>query len=610
MTHSLESSNKELPSNAPFLLPRTAILKWFAPVIERITGLSKLHKHYTKRPNVQDTNVFLSHTLNSLGIEYTTSNLSYANIPNSGPLVIVANHPLGGVEGVILAHILLEFRPDLLVMANHLLKRIPELDSLFIGVNVFEGKDAIRANLNAIKHANRHLANQGALLIFPAGEVSTYDKNNQLQDKKWNRLAGKLAQNHNANCLPIFIDGKNSKPFYLAGKVHPLLRTLMLGRELLNKQGKPISITGGSLIAHNEIKKLSNAEEITKYLRLNTYLINQATHNKTQTHVKSSKSTEETIQADVSSIDLFSAVQNLPENALLHQQQQFSTYISSIDEMGPILTQIGIIRERSFRAVGEGTNKSIDIDDFDQHYLHLFIWDNDKNAIVGAYRLGLVDQILADKGIRGLYSRTLFEFDESFINNQKTAIEMGRSVIDIPYQKSLTPLLMLWKGIATYISRNPHYQTLFGPVSISGEYKALTHQLIIQCLTTHYYDQQSAKLVKAINPVKVSKKSFWSLSLLTGLADLQLLSNLVSRLENGRSLPVLIRQYLTFNGRFVCFNIDPDFNQAIDGLIIVDLTKVSQNTLGKYMGQADAEKYLDRYANHSAFNFESSEKSE
>lgn len=588
-----QNLNTSLDSS-PFLLPRSRSLKWIAPVIENMTGLASLHKHYLARPDNADTETFLTHTLDALGIRYQTHQLDKNNVPESGPLLIVANHPLGGVEGVILAKILLAYRPDLLVMANHFLKRIPELSSLFIGVDVFEGKEAMRANLKAIKQANKHLANQGALLIFPAGEVSTYDNEmKQLQDKEWNRLVGMLAQKHKANCLPIFIGGKNSKSFYLAGKVHPRLRTLLLGRELLNKKGTEIPIFGGNLISSSEFSKLESADDITNYLRLNTYLIEQSKESE-NTPLNALDNPAE-IAADISSQVLKDAIMALPNDSLLVEQKQFSVYISDAQNMGPILQQIGIMRERNFRVVGEGTGKSIDLDEFDQDYRHLFIWDNESEVIAGAYRLGLVDQILEQKGIKGLYSRTLFDFDNNFLALQGKSIEMGRSVIDAPYQRSLSALLLLWKGIGTFVARNPSYQTLFGPVSISGEYQTLTHQLIVQCLTTHYYDTESANLVKATNPLTPSKKPFWSLSLLSGLGDLQLLSNLVSRLEKGKGLPVLIRQYLALKGRFVSFNVDPDFNQTVDGLILVNLTDVPQRMLAKYMGSEQAKQYLCHY---------------
>jgi len=347
------------------------------------------------------------------------------------------------------------------------------------------------------------------------------------------------------------------------------------------------------LISSSEFSKLDNADDITNYLRLNTYLIGQS--NQTADTPLNALDNPLPIDPDISSVLLKQTIDSLPEDSLLVQQKQFNVYISDALHMGPILQQIGIMRERNFRVVGEGTGKSIDLDEFDHDYMHLFIWDHDANVIAGAYRLGLVDKIMEKKGIKGLYSRTLFDFDKNFLQLQGKSIEMGRSVIDAPYQRSLSALLLLWKGIGTFVARNPSYQTLFGPVSISGEYQTLTHQLIVQCLTTHYYDLESAKLVKATNPLLPSKKPFWSLSLLSGLGDLQLLSNLVSRLEKGKGLPVLIRQYLALKGRFVSFNVDPDFNQTVDGLILVNLPDVPLRMLSKYMGSEQAKSYLCHY---------------
>ncbi|MCZ2721182.1 lysophospholipid acyltransferase family protein [Marinomonas sp. 15G1-11] len=586
---------------SPFLLPRTtASMKCFAPIVESITGLKKLHKHYLTRPQNADTNTFLTHTLDSLGIRFHSSGEPLEGIPKTGPLLIVANHPLGGVEGVILAKMLMQYRPDIQVMANLFLKRIPELDNLFIGVDVFETKEARRTNMKAIKEAGQHLTTGGALLIFPAGEVSTFDdQTHHLQDKEWGRLVGRLARSSKASCLPIFIEGQNSPLFYKAGNIHPRLRTVLLGRELLNKKNKSIGIRCGSIIEPHEISKMDNDQDITNYLRLNTYLLEQTqpVHQKDLTkeakEIPAPSRPLAPILEEVASAELEKAIHALPSDHLLIQQKQFSVFIAEATEIPCILKQIGIIRERNFREVGEGTGREIDLDQFDDHYLHLFIWDKEQKNIVGAYRLGLVDDLTQKSGIQGLYSRTLFKFDENFIKTQPNAIEMGRSVIDKPYQKSLSPLMLLWKGIATFVSRNPQYKTLFGPVSISGEYKALTHQLIVSCLTAHFYDADRSKLVEATHPVPLASKPFWSVNLLSGLADIQLLSNIVSRLENGAGVPVLIRQYLSLQGRFISFNVDPDFNQTVDGLITVDLTQLTPRVLGKYMGKEQAEYYLD-----------------
>lgn len=584
---------------SPFRLPRTTTsMKWLAPVVESITGLRKLHSHYLARPNNADTDTFLTHTLDALGIRFHTTGEPLEGIPKTGSLLIVANHPLGGVEGVILAKILMQYRPDIQVMANLFLKRIPELDNLFIGVDVFETKEARRTNMKAIKEAGQHLTTGGALLIFPAGEVSTFNERKQLQDKEWGRLVGRLARTSNAHCLPIFIEGENSPLFYKAGLIHPRLRTLLLGRELLNKKNVSIGVRCGSVISPHEISKMDNDQAITNYLRLNTYLLEQ-NQPCTQKDINPEKLTQPRTLAplmkDVPPDKLEVAINALSAKNLLVEQKQFRVFIASASEIPVILTQIGIIRERNFRAVGEGTGKAIDLDQFDEHYLHLFIWDKEQKSIAGAYRLGLVDKLTTHSGIQSLYSRTLFKFDHNFLTTQPNAIEMGRSVIDKPYQKSLSPLMLLWKGIAAFVSRNPQYTTLFGPVSISGEYKELTHQLIVSCLTAHFYDAERSSLVEATHPVAQANKPFWSVNLLSGLADIQLLSNIVSRLEKGAGVPVLIRQYLSLQGRFISFNVDPDFNQTVDGLITVDLTKLTPRVLGKYMGREQAETYLQHH---------------
>lgn len=586
-------------SFSPFQLPRSGLTRWLVPIVEKATGLSYLHRHYLQRPPATTVPDFLRFTLKTLGISYHSEGLALEQLPQSGPLLIVANHPLGGVEGVILSELLMQVRPDLKVMANHFLKRIPELNELFIGVDVFEGSDAIKANMKAIRQAGHHLKDGGALLIFPAGEVSVYDDDGErLQDKEWSRFVGRLARTSHADVLPVFIDGQNSSWFYRAGKIHPRLRTLLLGRELINKKDQSIGLRLGSLIGHNEIQKMASDQAITDYLRLNTYLLGEQPEQIAVTAPPRALDTQ-AIQSDIPADILQQAIQQLPESARLLEHKQFAVYIGNAPELGDLLTQIGIIRERNFRAVGEGTGKAIDLDKFDQHYHHLFIWDSEQRAIAGAYRLGVTKEIIQSQGMQGLYSRTLFDFDERFLDSMPNSIELGRSVIDANYQKSLAPLMLLWKGIAAFVSAHPNHQTLFGPVSISGEYRTLTHQLIVSCLTSHYYDVEKAQLVKATTPLSTSPRPFWSVGLLSGLGNLQLLSNLVARLENGKGLPVLIRQYLSLNGRFVCFNVDPDFNQTVDGLILVDLTQVPHKVLAKYMGNDAAKSYLTHHGQSS-----------
>ncbi|GAL10407.1 putative hemolysin [Vibrio astriarenae] len=268
--------------NSPFRLPRKTPFGIGENVAEWATGLSKLDQLYAQRPVNCSTQEFLRFALESLGISYQIESGQLNSVPKSGATVVIANHPLGGIEGVILAELLLMVRPDVKILANQYLKLVPELSSLFIGVDVLEQDRTKRANASALRIANQHLAEQGLLLIFPAGEVShpTQRDLSLVEDKDWHRSVASLVKRNKATTVPFFIHGHNSKPFYAAGKIHPMLRTLMLGRELLNKKQRPIKLAVGQPIKAKELLSLDDKQAV-HYLRLNTYLLrHQAQHRK------------------------------------------------------------------------------------------------------------------------------------------------------------------------------------------------------------------------------------------------------------------------------------------------------------------------------------------
>jgi putative hemolysin len=582
------------PSTSPFRLPRKTPFGLGESFAEWATGLSRLDKFYAQRPAGCNTQEFLRFTLDVLGIDYQVMRGSLNNVPSSGPTVVVANHPLGCVEGVILAELLLTIRSDIQILANQYLKTVPELDELFIGVDVFESQDAKRSNMRALRSANKHLANGGLLLMFPAGEVSQLvdRKKGKLEDKEWSRSVSSLIRKNKAVTVPMFINGQNSRRFYMAGKIHPLLRTLMLGRELLNKNDDTISIAIGDEIKYKEVNKLDD-KKLVNYLRLNTYLLNNSVQpSATVQTMDNATAVADALPYESIQLDL----DNLPEDAHLLTSNEFDVYCTRAQNIPSIMHEIGRLRELNFRQVGEGTGLALDLDDFDDKYYQLFVWDNENRRLVGAYRLGLVDEVTKDKGVSGLYSTTLFHYDQRFLDrmNSGRAIEMGRSVIAQEYQRSMSALLLLWKGIATYVHRHPKYTHLFGPVSISNDYSHEARQLLAETMTLHHYDVESAKCVKASNPLQ-SKGSSWNTSLLTALGDLQLLSRVIARVDTGKGVPVLLRQYLGLKGKLVCFNVDPAFNDALDGLIVVDLRKVPQKTLGRYMGSDESKTYLSTH---------------
>ncbi len=579
--------------DSPFRLPRYTPFGLGESVVEWATGLSKLDRLYQDRKNELSSFEFMNYTLSALNIDYSVASGSTENIPEEGPVVIVANHPLGAIEGVILADLVGSVRQDVKVLANELLKRLPELDDLFIGVDVFNGKESKRTNAKAIRDANRHLADGGLLIVFPAGEVSSYRKGAKtLTDIEWSKSVAKFVKRHQATTVPIFINGKNSELFYQAGRVHPLLRTALLGRELLNKRASTISISIGSSIPYSEIKSFEKEMDIVNYLRLNTYLMSQQDSPNTPIH---EPSFDTQVIAPIPPEVLAIEVDSLPEEMKLLEQGDFEVYCTPSQSIPNLIREIGRVREESFREVGEGSGLACDLDEYDLYYHQLFVWNKAKAELVGAYRLGMVDKLIAKHGLDQLYSRSLFNYNQEFIDTLENSIELGRSVVSKPYQKSLNSLLLLWKGIATFVSRRPQYTHLFGPVSISNDYSHNARLLIATTLSIHHYDEQKANLVSPSSPLNTSNNVFWQNHLLSSLASVPLLSKVLARMEQGKGLPVLLRQYLGMNGKLVCFNVDPSFNDALDGLIVVNLKKVPLKTLGKYMGRELAQDYLEQH---------------
>jgi putative hemolysin len=578
--------------DSPFRLPRKTPFGIGESVVEWATGLSTLDSLYQQDALPEDSFEFMQEALARIGTQYQIDHGSLDNVPTEGSVLIVANHPFGGIEGIILASLISLVRKDVKVLANELLKRIPELDELFIGVDVFGGEKARQTNRRAIKEANHHLKQGGVLIIFPAGEVSSWQASeNKITDNTWSKSVAKFVKHAEATTVPLFIKGMNSKLFYQAGRIHPLLRTALLGRELLNKSGETISVSVGNPIPYSEIKDFDNEEDITQYFRLNTYLMGSMDNEQS---ANLEENYAEPIIAPLAVDTLEGELSNLAQYKLL-EQGDFEVYCAPTPAMPGMMREIGRVREESFREVGEGSGQSCDIDRFDQHYYQLFVWNRTNRDLVGAYRLGLVDQLIAQGGIDALYSTSLFNYDQAFVESLGQSIELGRSVVAKQYQRNMHSLLLLWKGIARFVDSNPKYTHLFGPVSISNDYSPVARQLIASVMSVHYYDNDKAKLVTPTTPLESSGKEFWRPDMLSSLSKLPLLSKVLSRLEQGMGLPVLLRQYLGMNGKLVCFNVDPAFNYALDGLIVVDLTTVPARTLGKYMGKEQAQAYLDKH---------------
>lgn len=572
-------------------LPRP-VNKLIETALEKFSGLSRLDSLYRTLPDSASARDFLQIVLDLFGIRYRIETPTDGPLPDTGPVVIVANHPFGGLEGVILAHYLLHYRPDVKFMANYFLERIPELANLFIGVDPFGGPAARRTNLRPLRAAREWLNSGGVLVVFPAGEVShLHARQRRVTDPEWSASVARLARTAGATVVPMYFHGANSLAFQLLGLVNPRLRTALLPRELLNKERRDILVTSGAPIRPKQLAGFEDDRALIRYLRLRTYSLAGAGASRATRAPE--PPLEGNLIAPVPAEVVGAEIDALPADQKLVENGAFSVWYAGATQIPNGLREIGRLREVSFRLAGEGTGNPLDLDIFDSYYLHLILWDGAQRRIAGAYRLGLVDEILKKYGKKGLYTQRLFRYRTPVLRALPAAIELGRSFIAPDYQKSYSPLLLLWKGIGAFLVRRPGYRVLFGPVSISSDYSSLSQQLLVDFLRVNRFDLDLARHVRPRNAFRESARRVWHRNDIASLTDVDRLSDVIAQLEaDGKGVPVLLRQYLKLGGRLLGFNVDPDFNNALDGLIMVDLLHTDPSVLQKYMGREAAENYL------------------
>jgi putative hemolysin len=288
----------------------------------------------------------------------------------------------------------------------------------------------------------------------------------------------------------------------------------------------------------------------------------------------------------------------LPAEQRLVASGNFSVHYARAAQIPWCLQEIGRLRELTFRAAGEGTYKASDVDLFDAYYLHLFVWDAQTEMVVGAYRMGLVDEILARYGKRGLYTQSLFKYGPRLLESLNPAIELGRSFVRAEYQRSFSPLMLLWRGIGQFALRSPQYAVLFGPVSISNSYAMLSRQLMVEFLNANNVEADLARHVKPRRPFRSLPSSAWNEMELSGIKDVEDLSRVIARIEeDNKGVPILLKQYLKLGGRVLGFSADDRFSDALDGLIMVDLRTSGPRLLARYMGEEGAAEF---FAHHRA----------
>jgi putative hemolysin len=555
-------------------------------LIDRVLGLPELDQLCESA--VQRTNLFFDAVLDDLNLSYCCSDRDLRRIPAQGACVVVANHPHGLADGLLLGAMLARVRSDVKILANSLLAAIAPIRDRVIAVDPSGDRSQVRANSLGLRQALNWLQRGSLLVVFPAGEVASLRiPEREIADPQWHDTVVRLIRMTGAATVPVFLEGANSNTFQLAGLVHPALRTLLLPRELLNKRDRTIRIAVGHPIRAAALAVRRDDRDIVDYLQWRTQLLASRREEglRPKAHAGGAPLTD-----PVETRPCRAEIEALPASQLLLEQGEHAVFLARAAQIPLTLQEIGRLREVSFRQAGEGTGQAMDLDRFDAHYQHLFVWDRERERIVGGYRLAGTDEVLASHGAHGLYTNTLFHFKGNVLAALSPALELGRSFVRPECQRSFAPLLLLWKGIGRYVALNPRYRRLFGPVSISSEYADASRRLMISFLKNRHADSAWSNSIKPRRPHP--QPPFWAQDprlQRPRAVTIDELSEAIADIEpDGKGVPVLVRQYLSVGGRILDFHVDRSFSNSLDGLIVVDLLATEPRLLERYLGRDGA----------------------
>ncbi len=558
--------------------------------------------------------------LEELDVRWSCSAGDMARIPRSGPVVVVANHPFGLVEGATLGALLSQIRPDVKFLANSVLASVPGTEEYLIPVDPFGG--AAKTNWRGLRRSIEWLQQGGLLVTFPAGEVAALKlPRMEIAEPEWNERIASLIRITRACAVPVYFHGVNSAAFQLVGLIHPRLRTALLPRELLNKKGHTIRVAIGGPVKAESLSRLATDREAMDYLRQRTHLLQARPAQTFKAGAEPPQFHIGPLRIDVPRVNIAGAVDpralreeagNLAAQQVLLESGDYRVCFAQAERIPNTLREIGRLREIAFRKAGEGTGRSLDLDRFDKHYLHLWVSHRETAEVSGAYRLACTDTV---ESASDLYTTTLFRFRPPLLERLNPAVELGRSFVRPEHQKSYQALLLLWKGIGRWVARHPRYRVLFGPVSISREYSQASKALMVS-----YLEAQRVRRAPPAESGTVSRRTPFCASSLearcgefTGevaprrqfragrlcgcdaallaplLRNLEELSEVVAELEaDGKGVPVLLRQYLQLGGTVLAFNVDRAFSDVVDGLVVVDLAGLAPAVLEKYLGREGA----------------------
>jgi putative hemolysin len=564
-----------LTKHAPYLLERVPqfIRPWLLDFGERLLHLGEMRAFLDEHPEARSAEL-LDEIFERLDVGHSMALRDRMRIPSEGRLVVVANHPLGGLDGLAVLRAMLEVRPDVRIVANEVLADLPGLSELFIPCGVFSHHPQ-KNRLSAIGEA---LDRDEAVIFFPAAEVARPSWHG-IRERRWRGGAVRFARDHGAPVLPVWVRARNSFWFYLASLLSRPVSMLLLPHEMFNKGGQTIVLKVGDPIPASAFRETAlESSALTKLLQRHTLRVGKSRKGPFRTESTIAHPVDRRLlRADLRQAELLGVTGDGKRILLVDGSRRTA------------LREVARLRELTFRSVGEGTGTRLDLDAYDRYYKHLVIWDEAGLEITGAYRLGVAGPILEEKGKAGLYSASLFEYGPAFEALLPMSAELGRSFVQQRYWNSRA-LDQLWQGIGAFLLARPEIRYLFGCVSISGAYPEPAKELLVHFFRTWFGEEGAG--ARARNPFALSTVREKDLrALLPGEHYREELKRLKEGLKlYGCAIPTLFKQYSELcepgGTRFLDFGVDPDFGHCVDGFILVDVTRITAEKRARYIERA------------------------